>query len=37
MAEWEGLLAEAGFKAHFERVEYTSIEGTYFAIAAIQE
>ncbi|MBZ5199936.1 class I SAM-dependent methyltransferase [Planomicrobium chinense] len=37
MAEWEELLAEAGFKAHFERVEYTSIEGTYFAIAATQE
>nr|WP_316047506.1 hypothetical protein [Planococcus glaciei] len=37
MDEWERLLAEAGFKAYFERVEYTSIEGDYFAIAAIQE
>lgn len=37
MAEWEGMLAQAGFKAHFEQVEYTSIEGTYFAIAAIQD
>lgn len=36
MAEWERLLAEAGFKAHFEQVKYTSIEGDYFAIAAIQ-
>ncbi|MFD1032382.1 class I SAM-dependent methyltransferase [Metaplanococcus flavidus] len=36
MPEWEEMLAKAGFQAHFERVEYTGIEGNYFAIVATQ-
>lgn len=36
MPEWEELLAQAGFQAHFERVEYTEVEGNYFAIVATQ-
>ncbi|WP_033542955.1 class I SAM-dependent methyltransferase [Planococcus sp. CAU13] len=34
MPEWEELLAQAGFQAHFERVEYTEAKGNYFAIVA---
>ncbi|MDQ0429530.1 SAM-dependent methyltransferase [Planomicrobium stackebrandtii] len=36
MPEWDALLAEAGFKAHFERVEFSEEPGTYFGIAATQ-
>ncbi|HSJ37703.1 MAG TPA: class I SAM-dependent methyltransferase [Planococcus sp. (in: firmicutes)] len=36
MPEWEEMLAEAGFQAHFERVEYEELEGAYFAIVATQ-
>lgn len=36
MPQWEEMLAEAGFQAHFERVEYTGLEGPYFAIVATQ-
>ncbi|MBT2570027.1 class I SAM-dependent methyltransferase [Planococcus sp. ISL-110] len=36
MPEWERLLADAGFQAHFERVEFSEEPGSYFAIAATQ-
>ncbi|EIM05535.1 type 11 methyltransferase [Planococcus antarcticus DSM 14505] len=36
MPEWEGLLAEAGFQANFERVVFSEEPGTYFGIAATQ-
>ncbi len=36
MAEWQELLEQAGFQAEFERVEYTTEPGTYFAIIAKQ-
>lgn len=36
MPEWEGMLKEAGFQAHFERVEYAGLKGAYFAIVATQ-
>lgn len=36
MPEWEALLAEVGFQAHFERVEFSEEPGTYFGIAATQ-
>ena len=36
MPEWEELLKEAGFHAHFERVEFSDDPGSYFAIAATQ-
>ena len=36
MPDWEGMLKEAGFQAHFERVEYEEVEGAYFAIVATQ-
>ncbi|WP_039862821.1 bifunctional 2-polyprenyl-6-hydroxyphenol methylase/3-demethylubiquinol 3-O-methyltransferase UbiG [Planococcus donghaensis] len=36
MPEWEGLLREAGFNAHFERIVFSEEPGTYFAIAATQ-
>lgn len=32
--EWQELLAESGFKAHFEQVEFSEEPGTYFGIAA---
>lgn len=34
MVEWQALLEEAGFDAEFERVEYSSEPGAYFAIVA---
>ncbi|WP_271853854.1 class I SAM-dependent methyltransferase [Planococcus maritimus] len=36
MAEWEELLEQAGFHAHFERLVYSGLEGSYFAIMATQ-
>ena len=36
MAEWEGLLEQAGFHAHFERLVYSGLEGSYFAIVATE-
>lgn len=36
MPEWEGMVKKAGFQAHFERVEYRDLEGSYFAIVATQ-
>ena len=36
MPEWEALLADAGFQAHFERVEFSKEPGSYFGIAATQ-
>lgn len=36
MPEWEAMLKEAGFQAHFERVAHTGLNGSYFAIAATQ-
>ena len=35
-AEWEELLTEAGFKTHFERLEFSEEPGSYFGIAATQ-
>ncbi|WP_422122492.1 class I SAM-dependent methyltransferase [Planococcus sp. X10-3] len=37
MPEWEAMLATAGFQVHFERVEYTELEGPYFAMVATQK
>lgn len=36
MPEWEALLQEAGFEAVFERVDYSTEPGTYYAIVARQ-
>lgn len=35
MPEWEAMLTELGFQAHFERIEYKELEGNYFAISAV--
>lgn len=37
MPEWEELLTEAGFHAHFERVIFSDDPGSYFGIAATQK
>lgn len=36
MPEWEEMLLETGFQAHFERVHFAELEGNYFAIVATQ-
>ncbi|MGI2328098.1 class I SAM-dependent methyltransferase [Planococcus sp. YIM B11945] len=36
MADWERLLLESGFKANFERMEFTGEPGEYYAILAEQ-
>ena len=36
MPEWEELLGEAGFQAHFERVVFSDDPGSFFGIAATQ-
>lgn len=36
MGTWEQLLAEAGFKASFERIDYSEEPGIYYAIVAEQ-
>lgn len=36
MAEWESMLAEAGFRATFERIEFTEEPGVHYGIVAEQ-
>ncbi|MDN7245142.1 class I SAM-dependent methyltransferase [Planococcus shenhongbingii] len=36
MGEWEELLRGAGFKAIFEQINYTSVDGIYYGIVAAQ-